>query len=908
MAEKIDLTEIQKQLDELKDDTKVPRWWENQKTNWEERVMQMETNNAETLGYMRQIISLLKNEAGGSEPNTPGQTTSQSAKILFQKMEKKPVQVTVIEGKEKYNMNLDGPGIFSSSPIPPNDVKPQNHDKAKISNEGMETGGTSQFKEQVYNGGNSSSQNIFTPRPRIELQVFDGENPRGWLRKCHKYFAILEVPDHQRLDVAAMYLTGRAETWFDGYILQKHRVEWHEFEADLCHRFCTKESTDIVQEFNKLVQKSTVEEYQDRFEELKPYMLMFNSTLGEDYFVSSFISGLKEEIRNRIMVHEPKTLAEAYRKARRQELVMELENRKFRYPTRMNANIQTQPPKSSAINYTTLQKPQTTVTSQKQALLDYRRTNNLCFKCGDKFSPGHQCKVKQLNVMEEEDDQGEEDAVQEACEGTCQEITGMNTEGELEISINALTGNIGHSTLRIQGTIKGKPLNILVDSGSTHSFVTSIWAKEGLEVIDTKPLAITVANGEKLYSSAKSMQLEWRMEGHQFAHDFRVLKMGGSDMVLGVDWMRRYSPITMDFNAMTLSFTKDQKDVVLHGGKGKGGVKFISGEKLQRLTEKDSELMGEMYLLSCEEAEVEVPSNLKQLLDKYEEVFSEPKGMPPVRSQDHAIILKADAQPVNLRPYRFPHHQKAEVEKQISEMLASSIIQTSKSPFASPCLLVKNKDGSWRLCVDYRQLNAMTVKNKFPIPIVEDLLDELSGAKIFSKIDLRSGYWQIRIKPEDIEKTAFRTHHGHFEFKVMPFGLTNAPATFQSLMNQLFGAYLRKFVLVFFDDILVYSKSWDEHVRHLSVVLELLKTNQLYAKRSKCFFGQNQVEYLGHIISEKGVQTDPSKVDAMKDWPLPKNLKALRGFLGLTGYYRKFVKGYGALSKPLTLLLKKDNF
>ncbi|GJT07283.1 putative reverse transcriptase domain-containing protein [Tanacetum coccineum] len=249
---------------------------------------------------------------------------------------------------------------------------------------------------------------------------------------------------------------------------------------------------------------------------------------------------------------------------------------------------------------------------------------------------------------------------------------------------------------------------------------------------------------------------------------------------------------------------------------------------------------------------------------------------------------------------------KALWNAKLQELQDKGFIRPSHSPWGAPVLFVKKKDGSFRMCIDYRELNKLTVKNRYPLPRIDDLFDQLQGSCYFSKIDLRSGYHQLRVHEDDIPKTAFRTRYGHFKFTVMPFRLTNAPAVFMDLMNRVCKPYLDKFVIVFIDDILIYSKTKEDHEVHLRLVLELLRKEKLYAKFSKCEFWLQEVHFLGHVVNQSGIHVDPGKIEAVKNWKAPTTSSEIRSFLGLAGYYRRFIANFSKIAKPLTSLTQKN--
>ena len=483
----------------------------------------------------------------------------------------------------------------------------------------------------------------------------------------------------------------------------------------------------------------------------------------------------------------------------------------------------------------------------------------------------------------------------------------------------------GSQLMVFNGTLRGRPARILLDSGSSSHFVSDKWIKsQNVRAVPKSTIdVVNMANGTTQDSTAILREVQFTIgPTYEDNTTFHVIPMTGAfDAVLGKPWFDKYEP-TPQWKQGTVSFTaRGEQHTLLPPSATKSESRarappLLSAMQLKKVLKyKGSELFLAMVKEDKEGTTIQIGEGceeLESLLDEFKDVVSKDPNFtppyPPQRNVDHEIKLEPGAVPPNRGLYRMPPDELKELKRQLDQLLELGLIRPSTSPFGSPILFVKKKDGSLRLCIDYRGLNKVTIKNRYPLPRVDELLDRLHGAQVFSKIDLVSGYFQVRIAEDDIAKTAFRTRYGHYEFTVMPFGLCNAPATFQRMMNDILREHLDSFVIVYLDDILIYSKTKEEHAAHLRQVLTLLRQNQLYAKASKCEFGMPKTEFLGHIVSADGIATDPKKIKAVQEWPTPTSATELRSFIGLANYYRRFVNKFSHIAAPLTELLGKDKW
>ncbi|GJR91159.1 putative reverse transcriptase domain-containing protein [Tanacetum coccineum] len=421
---------------------------------------------------------------------------------------------------------------------------------------------------------------------------------------------------------------------------------------------------------------------------------------------------------------------------------------------------------------------------------------------------------------------------------------------------------------------------ILFDTGADRSFVSTAFSSQ----IDITPSTldhyydVELADGRIIGLNTILSGCTLNFLNHPFNINLMPVELGSFDAIIGMDWLAKYQAVIVCAEKI-VRIPWGNETLIIHGdGSNQGNVtrlNIISCTKTQKYMQKGFPI----FLAHVTAKEVEDKSEKKRLEDvpivqDFPEVFPEDfPGLPPTRQVEFQIDLVPGAAPVARAPYRLAPSEMKELSEQLKEL--------SDKGFIRP------------------------MKNRYPLPKIDDLFDQLQGSSVYSKIDLRSGYHQLRVREEDIPKTAFRTRYGHYEFQVMPFGLTNAPAVFMDLMNRVCKPYLDKFVIVFIDDILIYSKNKQEHEEHLKLILELLKKEELYAKFSKCEFWIPKVQFLGHVIDSEGIHVDPAKIESIKDWTSPKSPTEIRQFLGLAGYYRRFIEGFSKIAKPMTKLTQK---
>jgi len=467
-------------------------------------------------------------------------------------------------------------------------------------------------------------------------------------------------------------------------------------------------------------------------------------------------------------------------------------------------------------------------------------------------------------------------------------------------------------TMMFEGLACGKHATFLVDSGATHCFIDSTLA-QGLKLIPTQT-AVTLADGSE-HPLTWQTKVDVKIQGHKASITCFVIDMQGDfGIILGDTWLLQTGAV---INYKTKTCTLDKKGVqhTLQPVEQTSKADATSIHSLLLNAVRVNQYIRQgarAFVVRVQDSGLLTPDNpqlsgpMSALIDEFQDVFSPMQNLPPVRNTGHTIPTEAGASPPFKPMFRLSPKELAEVETQVTELLKAGLIEPSSSPYGAPVLFVGKKDGSLRMCIDYRALNKITIKNKYPLPRIDQLLDSISGSKIFTSLDLQSGYHQIRISPEDVAKTAFRTPFGHYQFKVLSFGLTNAPATFQAAMNDMLRPVLNKFVVVYIDDILIYSKTPEEHIQHVRQILDLLRQHAFHIKLKKCEFEKKEVTFLGHIVGADGIKVDPTKIQAIKDWKTPTSVHEVRSFVGLATYFRKFIRWFSQMVAPLTNLTKKD--
>ncbi|XP_052726210.1 uncharacterized protein LOC128194683 [Vigna angularis] len=702
-----------------------------------------------------------------------------------------------------------------------------------------------------------------------------------WFQDMERIYEAKGCPDEKKLAYTQYLLTGEAGHWWNSVkmILERNEtpITWELFRT----KFYTKYFPNSVRfakevEFLELTQGSkSVSEYADRFK----HLLRFNTmSIDEEWQCRKFENGLRKDIKllvKGLCIKEFSALVEMARDMEKTKGELEGPQRQQNQPLRVGGPVISRGGSSS--RKTPFSRPSysgsrgsSSQSSEKSSFASSVR----CFKCG---GPHLQMSCPQLegyrrcNICRQEGHYARDCPTtrragpQPRQAGRSIQRGGHRPEPTGRVYALTKTEATSAGNLIINSCLLfGASCVTLFDSGATHSFVSKACVERLGLVVRELPcdLVVSTPAAGLVKTSNVCSRCPIEVEGRRFRVNLICLPLQELEVILGMDWLAA-NRILLDCGGKKLIFPKEEEDLSLSLGVLRQDI-FEGASCFLIMFHMDG--TSNLNSLAIGNQSVDL-----LVVNDFMDVFPEEvPGLPPPREVEFSIDLVSGAGP------------------------------------GAPVLLVKKKDGSSRLCVDYRQLNKLTIKNKYPLPRIHDLMDQLHGATVFSKIDLRSGYHQILVKADDVQKTAFRSRYGHYEYVVMPFGVTNAPAIFMDYMNRIFRPFLDKFVVVFIDDILVYSKTREEHEDHLRAVLEVLRERRLYAKLSKCEFWMKEVPFLGHVISAGGIVVDPAKVQAVLQWERPKTVTEVRSFVGLAGYYRRFIESLSWIVAPLTQLTRKD--
>ncbi|XP_043805308.1 uncharacterized protein LOC110608243 [Manihot esculenta] len=792
---------------------------------------------------------------------------------------------------------------------------------------------------------------------RLGAYDFEGSSDANiadkWLKKVVKVFELMKLTDVDKVDNAYGLLQGKADGWFDG-IRRKHGVglTWDQFIYEFRQEYLSESYRKGKQDaFFRLFQGSlSIREYVDKFEDL--YCFVSDILPSEEVKCNRFRQGLYVNIRSSMTWFRGNNFRELVEAALNVEKVKQEENeyeqRMSRKHVQGSQGFRERPAKRGSSSFQSQTEyrgsgrgsfvnteqqtrgqgynsgfeqrkrhfPQC-ATGGKYHARECRKFDKGCFEC---VSSGHFKKDCPLLIARDSGSQ----------QGS---VTPQNLRYGMTPSQGVPTAQVGPSTSKASGatsssqsrptmqpgrprtqarvfamtqqearaspevvtgmlTIFDKDVHILIDPGSTHSFISQSFSKHAdreLKPLDCG-LAVSTPVGDSVVCEQVYRDCVVKLGNHELLVDLIPLCLQDLDVILGMDWLSRHYATIDCFEKSVVFNSPEGSKFTFFGERRLLPSYVISAMTTRKMLRKGCQA----YLAYVVDSNLEGPK-LEDIpvVNEFPDVFPEElPGLPPDREIEFSIDLNPGTAPISMAPYRMAPIELKELKAQLQELLDKGFIRPSVSPWGAPVLFVKKKDGSLRLCIDYRQLNRVTVRNKYPLPRIDDLFDQFQSAKVFSKIDLRSGYHQLKIKESEIPKTAFRTRYGHYEFLVMPFGV--------------FKPYLDSFVIVFIDDILVYSRSKEEHEKHLRIVLQILRDKQLYAKLSKCEFWLDRVVFLGHVISADGVLVDPKKIEAVVNWDPPTNVTEVRSFLGLAGYYRRFVQDFSIIAASLTKLFRKN--